>query len=183
MTKGIIRLFCLAGLAALPRPSPGAGAQTFTPPTQAPWGKRADNMIWAQKVLNDIMAGAPDLAALGLHAVPPGVPALPGDPGQVVIAQVDDLIGKPDSPGDLEVAKKEMTKIFYAPLSGVMRLRVLAPLHDARGRTIGLAIFSFRTGPKVTPLSAHARATALLARMARQFPDQASLFRPVAPHG
>jgi hypothetical protein len=55
-------LFCVCSLAAY--------AQT---PPAGHLGKAADNHIHAQAVLNAIMAANPDLVAIGLHAVPPGI--------------------------------------------------------------------------------------------------------------
>ena len=157
----------------------GAGAQSFSPPAGPPWGKPGDNHILAQKVVNDMMAANPDLAALGLHAIPPGVNAKPGEPGQVIVAQVADRIGAPDGAGDLEVTKQEQVRIYQARLDGVMRMRVMAPLRDAGGRTIGLAVLLFKLGPNVTDLSVHARANAILTELAKRIADQASLFKSV----
>lgn len=153
-------------------------AQGFSTPTQAPWGKFSDNHILAQKVVNDLMAANPDLVALGLHAIPPGVSAKPGEAGQVIVAQVADRIGAPDGPSDLEVTKQEQVRIYQAKLDGVMRMRVMAPLRDGAGRNIGLAVLLFKLDPDVTDLSAHMRANAILAEIRKRVPDQASLFEP-----
>ena len=155
-----------------------AVAQGFSAPAQAPWGKAADNKILAQQVVNEIMAANSDLVSLGLHSVPPGVAAKPGEVGQVIIAQVADRIGAPDGAGDLEVSKQEQVRIYQAKLDGVMRERVMAPLRDGAGRTIGLAVLLFKLAPGVTALSAHMRAEAILTELAKRFPDQDSLFRP-----
>jgi hypothetical protein len=156
-----------------------ASAQKFSAPAQAPWGKAADNHILAQTVVNDLMAANPDLVAVGLHSVPPGVTAKPGEPGQVIVAQVADSIGSPDSPGDLEVTRQEQVRIYQGKLAGVARMRVMAPLRDGAGRNIGLVVLVFKLDPGVTDLSAHARANGILAEIAKRIPDQASLFQSV----
>jgi hypothetical protein len=166
-------------IASLTLACANAGAQNFSAPTQAPWGKPADNHILAQKVVNDIMTANTDLVALGLHSIPPGVNAKPGEAGQVIVAQVADRIGAPDGAGDLEVTKQEQVRIYQAKLDGVMRMRVMAPLRDNAGRNIGLAVLLFKLDPGVTALSAHARANAILMEIARRIADRASLFQPV----
>ncbi len=150
--------------------------QAFSPPIHAPWGKVADNKIYAQKVVNDVMAENPELVALGLHAVPPGVDAKPGEPGEVSIAQVIDNIGEPDSPGDLEIAHQQAVKIFVGTFKGIPRMRVMAPLRDGSGRVIGLALFAFKD-VEMAPISAHLKADRILEQLAARFPDQASLFK------
>lgn len=165
-------------IASLPLACASASAQSFSAPTQAPWGKPADNHILAQKVVNDLMAANPDLVALGLHSIPPGVNAKPGEPGQVIVAQVADRIGAPDGPGDLEVTKQEQVRIYQAKLDGVVRMRVMAPLRDGAGTNIGLAVLLFKLDPGVTALSVHTRANAILMEIATRVPNQASLFQP-----
>jgi hypothetical protein len=165
-------------IAGLPLACAGASAQSFFAPTQAPWGKPADNHILAQKIVNDLMAANSDLVALGLHAIPPGVNAKPGEVGQIIVAQVADRIGAPDGPGDLEVTKQEQVRIYQAKLDGVMRMRVMAPLRDGAGRNIGLTVLMFKLDPDVTDLSVHMRANAILAEIEKRVPDQASLFEP-----
>jgi hypothetical protein len=58
-------------------------------------------------------------------------------------------------------------------------MRVFSPLYDGAGRNIGLAVFVFKIDSRTTALSTHVEADAILHRLARDFPDQASLFRSV----
>jgi hypothetical protein len=160
-------------LAAMP-----ALAQTFDPPKQAPWGKPADNKILAQKIVNQIMAENPDLISLGFHSIPPGVNANPGEPGQVIIAQVHDRIGAPDGDADLIGSKQNMIRIFKSKEDGMMRMRYMADLRDSAGRDVGLAVLIFKD-PAITTLDAHIRADKILTAIAQKIPNQAALFSPV----
>jgi hypothetical protein len=158
-------LFCL--------PSPPVHSQ----PSQH-LGKAADNHIHAQAVLNAIMAANPDLVAIGLHAVPPGIDTPPGSPDSQIIAQSADEIGRKDSPMDLEPVKLDQIRINLASLAGIMRMKVAAPLRDGSQRIIGLAVLSFRPAPDMDKMKAHMRADKILAEFARDFPNHDSLFLP-----
>jgi hypothetical protein len=155
----------------------GSAAHAQTPAPEH-LGKAADNHIHAQAVLRAVMAANPDLVAIGLHAVPPGIDAAPGEPGSQIIAQTADAIGTKDSPMDMETVKLDQMRINLAPLAGVMRMKVAAPLRDGSQRIIGLAVLSFRPTPAMDKLKAHIRADAILAAFARAFADKASLFLP-----
>jgi hypothetical protein len=155
-----------------------ASAQVVAPPGET-WGKVADNHIHAQAVVNAVFAANPDLVAIGLHSVPPGVAAKPGEVGQVIVAQTEDRIGAKDAPGDLEETRLDQMRIALTPLGKIMRMKVAAPLRDGAGRIIGLAVISFKPAADMNKMKAHVRADAILAEFARNFPDQASLFTPV----
>jgi hypothetical protein len=157
--------------------SPAAHSQT-PPPVTAHLGKAADNHIHAQAVLNAVMAANPDLVAIGLHAVPPGIDAPPGSPDSQIIAQSADEIGRKDAPIDLEPVKHDQILIYLAPLAGIPRMKVMVPLRDASQRIIGLAVLSFRPSPGMDKMKAHIRTDEILATFARNFPDKASLFLP-----
>jgi hypothetical protein len=140
---------------------------------ELPLIKAADNKIFAQKLVNEVMAANPDLMAIGLHAIPPG------GTNQVVIAQTDDIIGKKDSAGDLEVTNLDQAKIYPATLGGKPRMKVMIAWHDGAGRKIGLAVLSFKPGEGVTALSAHIKAAKILDGLAVKIPNLAALFQPM----
>jgi hypothetical protein len=149
-----------------------------SPALAQPLVKAADNHIHAQAVLNAVLKANPDMVAIALHAVPPGIKAEPGDPQSQVIAQSADVIGAKDAPNDLEVVKLDQIRINLAPLAGTVRMKVAMPLRDGSQRIIGLAVLSFRPTPDMTKMKAHQRADTILAEFARQFPDRDSLFLP-----
>ncbi|MDB6168399.1 MAG: Pyrrolo-quinoline quinone beta-propeller repeat-containing protein [Verrucomicrobia bacterium] len=134
--------------------------------------KAADNRIFAQKLVNDIMAANPELMAIGLHAIPPG------GKDQVVIAQTDDIIGKKDSAGDLDVTHQDQVKIYPSTLGGKPRMKVMIAWHDGGGRKIGLAVLSFKPGEGVTALSAHIKAARILEDLGAKVPNLEALFQP-----
>ena len=64
---------------------------------QATWVKAADNKIYAQQLVNEIMAAHPELLVVGFHAVAPGTK------DQKMIATNLDRVGKKDDDDDLAV--------------------------------------------------------------------------------
>ena len=157
----------LAGTAPL-------SAQPAIAPAEPPLGKAADNRIYAQQLVNDLLAANSDLLAVGLHAIPPG------STEYVIVAHLRDLIGKKDSEVDVEMIKNEQT-VIGAETTGYTttpRMVVHETLRDSQGRSIGLAVLSFRLAPDTTKLSAHVRSDALLQALSHKIPDAAALFRP-----
>src|SRR5260221_756351 len=102
-----LRLFPGIGLAAMALALivPPGGAQTAALPAEAPLGKAADNKIYAQQLVNDLLAANGDLLAVGIHALPPG------GTEYMIVAHSRDLIGKKDSEADVEMIKNDQTII------------------------------------------------------------------------
>lgn len=146
------------------------GAQTATVRTEI---KAADNRIYAQRLVRDLMAENPDLVGVGLHAIPPG------GTGYEIVGQMRDIIGRKSSEDDLEIIKQDATRIYPDTLGDAPRMKALAPLRDRSGQIIGLAALSFKRGPGVTKLTVHARLDAILADLATRIPDRAALFKPI----
>ncbi|MDB6169371.1 MAG: hypothetical protein JWM88_2235 [Verrucomicrobia bacterium] len=161
MNRIALSIACV-GLVALLGSNPAAAAE----------GKAADNHIYAQQLVTELMAGNSDLMGAGLHAIPPD-----GTEYQIV-AQLRDIIGRKSSEDDLEIIKQDATRIYPDTLGGAPRMKALAPLRDRGGRIIGLAALSFRLGPGVTKLAVHARLDDILNQLASRIPDRAALFRP-----
>jgi hypothetical protein len=169
------RSFLRAGILALTLALfvPPGSAQTAALPTEPPPGKATDNRIYAQQLVNDLLAANGDLLAVGLHAIPPG------GTGYAIVAHSRDLIGKKDSAADVEMIKNDQT-IIGPETTGYTttpRMVVHEPLHDNQGRIVGLAVLSFRLKPGTTKLATHARANALMQALARKIPDAAALFQ------
>jgi len=137
-------------------------------------GKAANNHIFAQEVVNEVMADNPDILALALHSSPLG--EKPGTEAQVCVASSLDKIGEKDSAGDIAVAAQDQLNIKLAPLGKITRLKVADAFRDGSGRILGYCMISFPN--KMDKLTAHARTLAILELLARKFPDQASLFKP-----
>src|ERR1700687_2929886 len=88
---------------------------------QASLGKAADNHIYAQALVNELMARHPELIIVGVHVV------VPGATDQIQIATNEDKIGRKDDPDDLMVSQEHKT-ILAPNLHGLGRYEVLLPL-------------------------------------------------------
>ena len=165
------RLFLRAGV-------PAMALMLFAPqgraqPAEAPPGKAADNRIYAQQLVNDLLAANGDLLAVGLHAIPPG------GTEYMIVAHSRDLIGKKDSEADVEMIKNDQT-IIGPETTGYTttpRMVVHDALRDRTGRVVGLAVLSFKLETGTTKLATHARANALMQALARKIPDTTALFQ------
>jgi hypothetical protein len=137
--------------------------------------KAADNKIYAQQLVNDLLTANKDLLAAGLHAIPPG------SKEYEIVAHSRDLIGKKDSEADVEMIMNDQT-IIGPETTGyttIPRMVVHSALRDSKGKIVGLAVLSFRLETATTKLATHARAQAILDRLAQKIPDSAALFKPV----
>jgi hypothetical protein len=139
---------------------------------EAPLGKAADNNIYAQRLVAELVSKNPDLGGAGLHAIPPG------GRNYEIVAQLRDLIGKKSSADDVDLIERDATKIYPFVIDGSPRFSALAPLRDSPGNVIGLAVLSFHRRPGVDKLTVHTRMAALLAELAAKIPDRDALFKP-----
>lgn len=131
------------------------------------FGLAADNHIYAQQLVNEIMAANPGLVAAGLHCVPAG-----GDK-QAIIASTLNVIGKPSDPEDVLHGATTIVPSPKAPKLGVM-----LPLHDRTGKEIGSLALQFKYQPGDDQVKCFAAATAIRDGVARQIPALADLFKP-----
>jgi len=131
------------------------------------YGLAADNRIYAQQLVAEIMTAQADLVAAGLHCVPPG-----GDK-QVIIASTLNVIGKPSDPEDVLHGATTIAPSAKAPKLGIM-----LPLHDQAGKEIGSLALQFKYQAGEDQVKYLAEATAIRDRVARQIPALAGLFKP-----
>jgi hypothetical protein len=136
------------------------------------FGKAAENKIYAQVLVNEMKAHNPELLAMGLHAVAPGTK------DEKMIACTDDSIGKTDSASDLEVPSLGKTVIVPGALGEAKRYKILTPLKDAHGNTVGLVVFSLIRNENVDMLKALAIGLALSDELSARIETLAGLFRP-----
>src|SRR5262249_45240978 len=94
------------------------------------WTKAADNAIYAQTLVNEVMASHPELVVVGMHA------RAPGKKQETMIASNLDRIGKEDDEDDLAVAHERKT-ILAPNLKDPGKFEVAVPLQDASGKVIG----------------------------------------------
>ena len=133
------------------------------------YGKAADNAIYAQKLVNEIMAKHPELAVIGMHA-----PA-PGKKESTMIASNLDRIGKADDEDDLAVANEHKT-ILAPNMKDPAKFEVAVPLMNASGKVIGSisAVFKYKAGDD--ELKMHAAALAIRDALAKRIPSAGALF-------
>ncbi len=147
-------------------------ADPATPEEQATWRKVADNKIYAQKLVNELMAEHPELLVIGLHATPPG------DTQERMIASNLDRIGKKDDDDDIGVATEH--KAICAPnLKETFKFEVLMPMKDASGHVLNAAIgfvFKYKAGDDEVKM--HALAVSIRDELAKKIPNLAALFAP-----
>jgi hypothetical protein len=134
------------------------------------WGKAADNAIYAQKLVNELMAAHPELVVVGIHPVAPG--ARTG----IMLATNLDRIGKADDDDDLGCATERKT-VLAPNLSDPAKFEVLIPLKDASGQVIGALGLVFRFhGQKEREL--YDDAVSIRDGLAKRIPNLAALSRP-----
>lgn len=137
----------------------------------AQYGAPADNKIYAQALVNKVMAANPQLVAAGMHV------AKPGTDEYKIIATSLNVVGKPCDPSDLEVAVKGKTVIN--PMPAASKFGVLLPLHDRSGKLIGgcAVQFKYRDGDDQVKLIV--LAYTLRDNLAKDIASVAGLFGPV----
>ena len=136
------------------------------------WGKAADNKIYAQQLVNELMAAHPELLVVGIHTV------APGEKDQKMIATNLDRVGKADDDDDVAVFKERKT-ILVPNAKESNKFEVQIPMFDAAGRIIGAYGFVFRYQAGDDEVELHRKAVAIRAGLAKKIPDLAALFRPV----
>jgi iron complex outermembrane receptor protein len=136
-----------------------------------PLGTAAQNAIYAQTLVNEILAKHPELVVVGMHA------AKPGSRESHLIAANLDRIGKRDDEDDLAVAHERKT-ILAPNLKDPTRFEVAVPLKDATETVIGSLSVVFKYGAGVDEVRMHAAAVAIRDELAGKIATVAVLFKP-----
>lgn len=132
--------------------------------------KAADNKIYAQFLVNELMSANHDLLVVGLHAVAPKAT------DETMIASNLDRIGKKDDYDDIAVAT--LRKTILAPnLKEPDKFEVQVPLKDAKGNVIGATGLVFKYHQGDDEIKLHARALSIRDELAQKIPDLAALFK------
>jgi hypothetical protein len=137
-------------------------------------GKPADNKIFAQKLVNGLMAKYPELVVVGLHAT------VPGAKDETMIATNLDRVGKVDDDDDIAVATEHKT-ILAPNMKDPTKFEVQVPLKDTAGNFIGAAaglVFKYKAGDDEVQL--HIKALKIRDELAAKTPDLAALLKPAA---
>jgi hypothetical protein len=169
INHSLVRLFAAAALFAF-----GALHLAAQTPAAAPtYGKAADNKIYAQQLVRELLAENLDLAGVGIHAMPPGKQEYE------IVAQARDLIGKKSSVDDIDVIERDAVKVYPFVVLGSPRFSALAAIRDSSGNIVGLAALSFNRVPGVDRLTVHARVVTLMIQLAAKIPNREALFNPI----
>src|SRR5712691_2947128 len=136
------------------------------------YGRAADNKIYAQSLVNEILAPDPDLLWAGMHGV------APGSQEHTIIASTLDVIGKKDEDSDVLVATEGRSVLV--PNLKQSKLGVMLPLRDASGQRIGALALAFKyPSPDTSEARLFLKATAIRDRVAKRIRAFSDLFRPV----
>jgi hypothetical protein len=141
-----------------------------TPEEMATWTKAADNKIYAQKLVNELMAAHSELLVVGLHATKPG------SKEQRMIATNLDRIGKADDDDDKAVSVEH--KIILAPNpKEANKFEVQVWLKDASGKQLIAAaglVFKYKAGD--SEIKILTKALAMRDELAAKTPSFEALF-------
>ena len=149
------------------------GSVAVLPAADAPvLGKAADNKIYAQKLVNEVMATHPDLLVVGFHAIKPGTK------DQVMIASNLDRIGKDDDDDKAVVNERKTICVPNAKESNKFEIQV--PMKDASGAIIGAYGFVFQYKAGDDEVELHRKGVVLRDALAKRIPNLAALFAPAA---
>jgi hypothetical protein len=171
-TSSVKRLRCpllllAAALAAAPF---GVRAEDAPATAAAPLGKAADNKIYAQSLVNGLMAKHPELVVVGLHVVAPGAKE------EKMIASNLDRIGKKDDDDDIAVATERKT-ICAPNMTDPHKFEVQVPMKDSSGAVIGAIGFVFKYNAGDDEVKLHAKAVAMRDALAKRIASLADLFK------
>ncbi len=165
--KTILRLAALPGLLL------GLAIPAFAADTPPAWGKAADNKIYAQQLVNELMAKYPELVVVGLHLTAPGAKA------ETMIATNLDRVGKLDDDDDIAVAQEHKT-VLAPNMTDPHKFEVQVPLKDAAGHFIGGAAgFVFRYNSGDDEVQLHIKALAIRDELAKKTLSPAALLMPI----
>jgi hypothetical protein len=136
------------------------------------WRKAADNHIFAQQLVNELMAKYPELVVVGLHLTVPGAKT------ETMIATNLDRVGKQDDDDDIAVAQEHKT-VLAPNMTDPHKFEVQVPLKDSANNFIGGAAgFVFKYNAGDDELKLYAKALAIRDELAARTPDAAALLQP-----
>lgn len=140
---------------------------------EAALGKAADNKIFGQEVINDLMRENPDLIIASIHTI------VPGAKDQTMVASTMDRIGEKDDDEDLVVVSEQET-VLARSLKEPQKFKVHMPLEDASGKVIGLLVLIFKAAPGNDETHYCARALTIRDSVAKRITDPQVLFNPIS---
>jgi len=130
---------------------------------------RGTPKIYAQKLVDEVVAKHPDLLVFAMHVTAPGV-----TDNTIIASNVPSIIGKKSDADDLKAIDSPQP-VTEVSKDGT-RFEVLLPLRDRTGKAIGalVTVFPYKAGDDQKKLIR--RAAALRNQVQRQIPSLAGLF-------
>jgi hypothetical protein len=135
--------------------------------------------IKAQALVEDVMAGHPELISATLHGSPPGL-----EKNYTMFAgSYLERIGNPDDPDDIMVIETGITILdprWHRTRDAFRKFVVQLPLRDASGDNIGLLVLAYKNPPGsgVSDVDFLAKATKLRDELQARIPTYGFLFSP-----
>jgi hypothetical protein len=177
MRKTVKLMLCsaLAGTCAALGSLPAAAA---TPEHPKNWAAPATK-IYAQQLVDEIMASHPELISATLHGVPPGQT----DTYTMFAGSFPDRIGNADDPDDVDISKKGITIVdprWHRPNDTVKKFVMMLPLRDAAGENVGEIVLAYKNPPHSgkSEKDFFLASTALRDGLQKKIASYAALFEP-----
>lgn len=159
----------------------GLSVATAAAPAVAPehpknWAAPAAK-IYAQKLVDEIMATHPELISTTLHGVPPGQT----DTYTMFAGSFPERIGNADDPDDIDISKKGITILdprWHRPNDTVKKFVMMLPLRAASGENVGEIVLAYKNPADSgkTEKDFYLAASGLRDALMKKIPSYAALF-------
>src|SRR5882757_4529923 len=134
--------------------------------------------IYAQKLVDEIMATHAELISTTLHGVPPGQT----DTYTMFAGSFPDRIGNADDPDDIDISKKGITILdprWHRTNDTVKKFVMMLPLRDATGGNVGEIVIAYKNADSgKTEKDFFLASTHLRDGLMKKIPSYAALFAP-----
>jgi hypothetical protein len=136
--------------------------------------------IYAQQLVDEIMADHPELVSVAFHGVPPGRP----DTYTMFAGPWPDRIGNADDLDDIDITRKGITilnpRLHLPDDGGGRRFLVMLPLRDASGETISAIVIAYKNSSdsRKSEKDFFLSALALREELQKKIKNRAALFEP-----
>ena len=171
-----IATFACLGVVGIALGASVAGA--VTPDHPKNWTAPAAK-IYAQQLVDEIMATHGDLISVTLHGVPPGQT----DTYTMFAGSFPDRIGNSDDPDDIDISKKGITILdprWHRTNDTVRKFVMMLPLRNASGENVGEIVLAYKNpvNSGKTEKQFYLAASGLRDRLMKKIPSYAALFAP-----
>jgi hypothetical protein len=135
--------------------------------------------IYAQQLVDELIATHPELISVTFHGVPPGQT----ETYTMFAGSFPERIGNVDDPDDIDISKKGITIIdprWHRLNDSVKKFVMMMPLRDSSGENVGEIVLAYRNPPGSgkTERDFFLASTSLRDGLMKQIPSHAALFEP-----